>query len=113
MIRAYQAHVIPFNYRGIYLVPPTGIEPVSPGLHSGAMTTSAKAAKKLFRGDQRGSNPYYQSHSLGCYHYNMATPKKSYIKIGSEQGIRTLVPLYGTHSLAGRHDKPDSVSSLY
>lgn len=33
--------------------------------------------QKLLRGDQRGSNPYYQSHSLGCYHYNMATPKKS------------------------------------
>ena len=31
--------------------------------------------RKPLRGDQRGSNPYYQSHSLGCYHYNMVTPK--------------------------------------
>ena len=44
VMTGYQPIVIPFNYRGIYLVQPTGIEPVSTGLQSAAMTTSAKVA---------------------------------------------------------------------
>ena len=36
--------VLPLNYRGIKLVQPTGIEPVSIPLQDIAMTTSAKVA---------------------------------------------------------------------
>ena len=42
---------------------------------------------KLIRGDYRDSNPNYQSHSLGCYHYNIATPNKSNKRLAPRPGI--------------------------
>lgn len=78
-------------------MPPVGIEPTSSGLQPGAMTTSAKAALNYWgeTGNRTLSNCFTDS----CAATTLVTPL-----IGSEQGIRTLVPLYGTHSLAGRHD---------
>ena len=65
----------------INLVPRTRIELVMAGYQPTVIPFNYKR-NKLIRGDYRGSNPNYQSHSLGCYHYNIATPKKSYTTLG-------------------------------
>jgi len=55
VMAGYQPTVIPFNYRGINLVQPAGIEPASTVLQTAAMTTSAKVA--LYLVEAQGIEP--------------------------------------------------------